>query len=236
MAADVQALNLFPYPRTHEVHIHCVYLATEAAHYVSPDERLSAERLLDTHKRSLFIASHSLLRTILAGYLGSQPEELLFHVGEHGKPTLSGSDATLHFNVSHSGSMFILAVAADREVGVDIEHIRGDTPFADMARLAFSPQEQAELFAFPDHLQRSAFYRCWTRKEAYLKASGMGFALPSNSFNVSLSPETPISLIAPSDLSQWSLQDIHAPEGYIAALAVQGAIPIIRYIRTHPLH
>ena len=177
------------------------------------------------------MAGRSLLREILGGYLGALPDEFRFAVGEHGKPYLS-DNVRLHFNLSHSGALFILAVAADREVGIDIEQFRDDTPFPGMARLAFSPREQKELFALPEHQQRSAFYRCWTRKEAYLKACGMGFALRSNSFDINLLPETPTVLISPDDLSHWTLNDVVVPEGYCAALAVTGLAPLIRYIQS----
>jgi 4'-phosphopantetheinyl transferase len=232
MVSGGQAMMPFPLPLANEVHIHGETLATEITRYVSPDEMRRADRLLDPSKRNLFMASRGLLREILGRYLGIQPQEIFFVVGAHGKPFLSANAASndrLHFNLSHSGTLFLLAVAVDREVGIDVEQLRNDTPFPDMARLAFSPREQRELFALPDHLQRSAFYRCWTRKEAYLKACGMGFDLPSNSFDVSLLPETPASLIAPGDLSHWILQDIRVPDGYCATLAVQESAPIIRY-------
>ncbi|NTV48024.1 MAG: 4'-phosphopantetheinyl transferase superfamily protein [Geobacteraceae bacterium] len=221
----------FPWPEDNEVHIHCLPLAAGASHYLSSDEVLRADRLLDPNKRNSFMAGRGLLREILGGYPGVQPDELHFAVGEHGKPHLSGN-GRLHFNLSHSGALFILAVVSDREVGIDIEQLRDDTPVPDMARLAFSPREQKELFALPDHLQRRAFYRCWTRKEAYLKACGMGFALRSNSFDVSLHQETPAVLISPDNLTKWTLMDVTVPEGYCAALAVKGSAPIIRYIQS----
>lgn len=223
----------FPWPLENEVHIHCKSLATEIARYTSPEESIKAARLLDPHKRNNSLTGRGLLREILGNYLGLQPTELHFSEGEHGKPYLSGiptNTSRLHFNLSHSGPLFLLAIAANREVGVDIEQLTDYTPFPDMARLAFSLREQKELFILPDYLQRSAFYRCWTRKEAYLKACGMGFALPSNSFDVSLLPENQVSLISPDGLSHWHLQDLCVPEDYHATLAVHGFIPIIRYI------
>lgn len=211
------------------MHIHCVSLSTEMGRYVAPDEQLRADRLLDPNKRGLFLASRGVLREILGRYLGAQPEELQFVMGEHGKPYLS-SNTRLNFNLSHSGTLFLLAIAANREVGIDVELLREDTPFTDIARHAFSPREQEELSALPEHLQRSAFYRCWTRKEAYLKACGMGFDLKSSSFDVSLLPEVPAPLIVPGDRSRWILQNITVPATYYAALAVQGSAAVIRYI------
>lgn len=172
-----------------------------------------------------------MLREILGGYLGLEPDELHFVIGEQGKPYLSGN-RRLQFNLSHSGTLFILAVAADRQVGIDVEQLLDDTLFPDMARLAFSPREQEQLFTLPDHKQRSAFYRCWTRKEAYMKACGMGFALQSNSFDINLLQKTPAVLISPDDLTHWTLEDVAVPEGYCAALAVKGLAPLIRSIQS----
>ena len=223
-----------PWPEGNEVHIHCLSLATEVTRYLSPDEITRADRLCDPDKRNIFLAGRGLLREILGGYLGVQPEELCFAVGTQGKPHLSNTSNNnrLHFNLSHSGALFILAVAANREVGIDIEQLLDDIQFPDIARLVFSPREQEELFAFPEHQQRRAFYRCWTRKEACLKASGKGFALASNSFDVSILSDRPVSLIAPDNSSDWLLCDINVPEGYCAALAVKGSAPIIRYFKT----
>ena len=230
MATNVHVLTPFPQPRENEVHIHCVTLSGLAPLYISPDEQLRAEQLLNPDKQRNFIASHGLLRAILGGYLGKQPQELHFRVGMHGKPSLSGGDAKLHFNLSHAGYLFLLAIAADREVGIDVEQIRDDTPFAKMAQWAFSPLEQAELFSLPEHQHRGAFYRCWTRKEAYLKACGTGFSVPSNSFDVSLLPEAPARVITPDIQSRWHLYNITVPTDYCAALAVHESAAVIRYM------
>jgi 4'-phosphopantetheinyl transferase len=224
---------MFPRPQNNEVHIHCLTLATEISRYVSPDEMFRADRLLDLNKRNRFIANRGLLREILSRYLGVKAGELHFIVGEHGKPRLSGNKADnnpLHFNLSHSGDLFLLAVAADREVGIDVEQIHNDTPYSDMARLVFSPDEQQELLALPENLQRGAFYRCWTRKEAFMKACGMGFTLMSNSLDSNFFRKTPAGFVSPDDVSLWTLEDIAAPENHCAALAVKGANPIIRYV------
>jgi 4'-phosphopantetheinyl transferase len=224
---------MFPWPQDNEVQIHCLSFAADVLRHISSDERHRADRLLDTDKRKRFIAGRGLLREILSGYLGIKAEDLHFDVGEHGKPRLSVNKADngqLHFNLSHSGDLFLLAVAADREVGIDVEQIRNDTPFRDIARLAFSPGEQQQLLALPDDLQRDAFYRCWTRKEAFMKACGMGFALISNSLDSNFFRKTPAEFVSPDNLSIWTLEDITAPVDHCAALAVKGAAPIIRYV------
>ena len=223
----------FPWPQENEVHIHRAVLGSETERYVSSNERVRAEVLLDPYKKKRFLAGRGLLREILGGYLGIQPGEVHFTLGEHGKPYLSTTTVNkeqLHFNLSHSGTMFLLAIAVDRNVGIDLEQLSSDIPYPDMARIAFSPREQKELFDLPHHLQLAAFYRCWTRKEAYLKACGSGFAIKSSSFDVSLLPGSPAVLIEPGKPPVWLLVDISVPETYCAALAVQGSMPIIRYI------
>ncbi len=224
---------LFPWPQKNEVHIHCAIPGTGVVRHASSDEISRADRLLDADKKNCFLACRGLLREILGGYLGIPAKEVFLAVGEHGKPYLSTTTANkerLHFNLSHSGTMFLLAIAADRDVGIDLEQLSSDTPYPDMARLAFSPREQKELFDLPQHQQLAAFYRCWTRKEAYLKACGSGFAVETSSFDVSLLPKTPAVLVEPNKQPSWLLVDISVPETYYAALAVQGSTPIIRYI------
>lgn len=222
----------FPWPQRNEVHIHRAVPDTEPIDYVSSDEISRADRLLDPCKRKSFLACRSLLREIIGGYLGMEPEDVHFAIGKQGKPYLFNSGVNkeqLHFNLSHTDTMLLLAVAADREVGIDAERLNIDIPFADMARIAFSPREQQELFALPDYLQPAAFYRCWTRKEAYMKACGMGFTMKSASFDVTLLPETPAALITPDKPSRWHLVDIAVPEDHYAALAVKGPVPLLRY-------
>ena len=119
--------------------------------------------------------------------------------------------------------MLILAVSANQEVGVDIEAIKTDKPLNDMARLAFSPSEQEELFTLRSSPQHSkAFYRCWVRKEASLKACGRGFSLPSNSFDVPVCLEKPpMQTTINCNRLFWHVQDIDVPENYCAAVAVE---------------
>ena len=233
MVAGMSLLTPFPLPQINEVLIHCAILANGTGRHASPEELRRADQLRDPLKRNCYLARREWLREILGRYLGISPEELKVSEGEHGKPYLLDNATTHHqphFNLSHSGSVTLLAIAADREVGIDLEQIRTDASFSDVARLAFSRREQEKLFALPDHLQRIAFYRCWTRKEAYLKACGTGFSQHSSSFDVVSPPGSTSALIYPDPLSEWHLLDINVPEGYCAALATKGLQPTIRYI------
>lgn len=192
---------------------------------LSPDEHERAGRYRFARDRHRFVAGRGLLRRILAGALGISPSEVRFAYGAYGKPMAEGEPAHgIRFNVSHSGGLFVCAVAAGREVGVDVERIRPDLADEAIARQFFSPSEVAELLATPSERRTEAFLRCWTRKEAYVKATGLGLSLPLDSFDVSLHPEEPAAPLRtrpdPSETGRWILVDLPCPAGYLAALAV----------------
>jgi len=195
--------------------------------YLSPEELKRGNRLLDQERRDAFFAGRGLLREALAGYLGEEPGRIVLTEREFGKPQLSRrlERATVCFNISHTGRYLIMVFAAAREVGVDLEEIRQDLPFRAMAERYFSAREREELFSLPPSDQLAAFYRCWTRKEAYLKATGSGFSQPSTVFDVSLLPQDSPALLShrgsPEETERWSIKDLAVPEGYCAALVIQ---------------
>ncbi|MBT0654741.1 4'-phosphopantetheinyl transferase family protein [Geomobilimonas luticola] len=199
---------------------------------LSRDELARADRLRDRRARENFIAGRGFLRETIARYLGREPASLRFETGDQGKPRLVGN-GPLRFNVSHSGGLCLLAVTAGCDVGIDLEQRRDDLPYRDMARRYFSPHERDELFSLPDGEQLDAFYRCWTRKEAYLKGCGTGFTQPSDSFDVSLLPGSPPALLghrtSPDAPACWKLVDIPVPDGYCASLAIEGDLPVLRF-------
>ncbi len=222
-----------------EVHLWQATLAVEPveltrfAELLSPDESARAKRLIDPLARDRFIAGRGLLRTIIGRYLESPPAEIRLVYGEQGKPSLAGEEQHgLSFNLSHAGDLFLLAVARHRNVGIDLELMQEDLPFREMAGRYFASRERTELFALPPDAQLSAFYRCWTRKEAYLKGCGSGFSHPSDSFAVSLLPDQPPTLIEhralPEEPARWYLTDLPVPLGYCAALAMTGGRPSLR--------
>jgi 4'-phosphopantetheinyl transferase len=215
-------------------------------------ELARGNRLLDIKRREKFFAGRGLLREALAGYLGEEPALVELLAGEFGKPQLpeqqegcphpdplpegeggklaesgEGVRPPLFFNLAHAGSCLLLAFCAGRELGVDLEEVRQDLDFAPMARRYFSQREQEELFSLDPSRQLPAFYRCWTRKEAYMKATGTGFSQPSTAFDVSLLPDEPPALLAhrlsPNEPLRWELLDVEVPEGYLAALAIERA-------------
>jgi 4'-phosphopantetheinyl transferase len=197
---------------------------------LSPDESARASRFHFPVDRERFAASRAWLRTILAAYLATDPARLNFAYSKREKPSLAlGSEPAgsgLRFNISHSGGIALLAFTRHRELGVDIEQVRRDFDVAAIAHRFFSASEREALDALPGEQRFAAFYRCWTRKEAYIKATGEGLSLPLHQFDVSLTPEDDDALRATrpdsSEAALWSLREVHADPGYMAALCVRG--------------
>jgi 4'-phosphopantetheinyl transferase len=203
---------------------------------LSPDELERAARFIRPEDRDRFITGRSILRMILGRYTGRAPESLEFSYSPHGKPALRHR-TDLRFNLSDSRMLVLVAVACKQEVGIDIEHSRSNVAAMEIAGRFFSPAEIAALRAIPPDGRIQAFFRCWTRKEAYLKARGEGLSLPLSRFSVSFAPGAPAALLHseddPGEPGRWSLRDIPIPD-YCAALAVAGPCSSLRYWRwTH---
>jgi 4'-phosphopantetheinyl transferase len=197
-------------------------------HNLAADEQARADRFCFKRDREHFIVARGVLRAILGGYMNRAPECLSFCYNSHRKPALTGeSDGdAIRFNVSHSDGVALYVVTRGREVGIDLERIRFDLAVAEIAERFFSQQEVAMLRTLPTEVQRQAFFRCWTRKEAYIKARGEGLSLPLDQFDVSLAPGEPAAILGsqldPSEASRWCLQELTPAPGYVAALAVEG--------------
>lgn len=217
-----------------DVHVWRAFLGLGAEHVqdlqrtLTLDERERAERFHFQRDRIRFIVTHGLLRAILGRYVGVEPSQLRFCYNSHGKPALTREfdGEMIRFNLSHSHELALYAVTRGREVGVDLEHIRADLADGQIAEQFFSPREVAELCALPADMQTAAFFNCWTRKEAYVKARGEGLSLPLDQFDVSLAPGEPVALVSTagdsSEAARWSLQALFPGPGYAAALAVEG--------------
>lgn len=237
---------LFPplAPAHGQVHLHLVSLAcppeelNRLRRVLTEDELKRCTRLIDRQRCDLAIAGRGYLRELLGGYLGEDPERVLISEGEFGKPHLSEhlEPDSLSFNLSHAGSQMLVGVCAGCEIGVDLEWVREDLSYRAMAERFFSGAEQQELFSLSSDEQLAAFYRCWTRKEAYLKAAGSGFSQPANMFDVSLLPQHAPALLAhrgaPAEMERWTLRDVAVPAGYCAALAVEMKQPELKKFPT----
>ncbi len=193
---------------------------------LSPDEEARAAGFHFERDRRCFRNARGLLRNLLGRYLGLEPAALRFAYGPRGKPYLADPASRLHFNVSHSGGMALLAFAEDRELGVDLEQERSLSDADSIAERYFSLREGAQLRRLPEAERRPAFFRCWTRKEAFIKATGDGLSYPLDAFDVTLAPGDPARLLRvlgdPEAGHRWWLEDITPAAGFAAALAVQG--------------
>ena len=194
---------------------------------LSTDERQRAARYGFARDRRRFVVARATLRLLLGRYLNLAPVRVRLSYGAHGKPALDASqrETDLRFNVTHSEDLALYAFARGRDVGVDLEWVR---PLADAQPIAeafFSARERAALLELAPHQRQQAFYACWTRKEAYLKARGDGLAVPLDQFDVSLAPDEPARLLGVQgdrrERTRWSLRELTPAAGTVAALAVR---------------
>jgi 4'-phosphopantetheinyl transferase len=183
---------------------------------LSPEERARADRFLFDKDREAHIAAHGALRQVLAKYLNCAAAEICIVSGTNGKPGVEG----VQFNLSHSADLALVAVTQTLELGVDVESVDPRRADMDVARRFFSPSEVTALSALPPEQQTLAFLNCWTRKEAYLKAIGLGLSVPLDSFDVSLAPGEPPLLLRGAD-PKWRLYSFVPAPDYVAALAVE---------------
>lgn len=198
---------------------------------LADDEQTRAKRFHFDVDRNHFVVARGLLRVLLGRYLEAEPSKLRFCYSQYGKPALvSEFDAKeeqgLRFNVSHSDGLALYAVTRGREIGIDLERLRPNFANERIAEQFFSPGEVAVLRRLPANMQQAAFFNCWTRKEAYIKARGEGLSHPLDQFDVSLIPGEPATLLStrgdPEEVDRWSLQELAPQRGYVASIAVEG--------------
>jgi 4'-phosphopantetheinyl transferase len=197
---------------------------------LSLEEKARADRFHFVNDRNRFVAARGLLRELLGRYLQQAPASLEFSYGLHGKPSLSGENASsgLCFNLSHSSGLAVYAIARERNLGIDVEHVRPESAGEDIARRYFSAREVSDLRMLPPEAKVDGFFHCWTRKEAYLKATGMGLQIPLDSFSVSLLPGKPAQFLGGVE-SRWHMAAYHPADGYAAAVVYDGAPCSIKY-------
>jgi 4'-phosphopantetheinyl transferase len=197
---------------------------------LSLEEKARADRSHFANDRNRFVVARGLLRELLGGYLHQNPADLEFSYGPHGKPSLSGGNASsgLCFNLSHSSDLAVYAIARERNLGIDVEHVRPESAGEDIAKHYFSAREVSDLRTLPTEAKVEGFFQCWTRKEAYLKATGMGLQIPLDSFSVSLLPGQPARFLGGVE-PRWNLAAYHPAEGYLAAVVYDGAPCSLKY-------
>jgi 4'-phosphopantetheinyl transferase len=202
---------------------------------LSPDELVRANRFRFERDRWRFVVGRGFLRQILGTYLNVVPSQLEFIYQLSGKPELAGpgGQSPLRFNLSHSCDLVVYAVTLDRRIGIDIESVRRTVDVEAIAQRSFSPAEAQSLCSLPPEEQQAAFFTCWTRKEAYLKATGMGLSRPLDQFTVSTLPTEPARLLEvpldPDEPQRWVLNDLPLGAGYAGAMAVEVGVRRIDY-------
>jgi 4'-phosphopantetheinyl transferase len=190
---------------------------------LSQEERDRAARFRFERDSSRFLARRILLRSLLARYLGLCPDRVRLRSGDYGKPEVDNA-VGLRFNLSHSHGLALFAFARGNPVGIDCERIQPGIEIEPVARQFFSPGEQRQLEVMPEGARLDAFYRCWTRKEAYVKARGLGLSLALTGFEVPLEPHGPAKLVAceldPEETRRWLFYPLHPSPDYAAALVM----------------
>lgn len=208
---------------------------------LSPAEAAQAEAFALPALRSHYVAAHGMLRHILAHYTGLPAASLAFARGEFGKPMLANRESCeVAFNLSHSGSVALVALTGGGEVGVDVERWSDRVSHLDLASRVFSRAECAALSALSESPAevRKGFYAAWTRKEAYMKATGHGISRGFDHFDVTLHPGEPARLLADrldhSAPARWVMKPLDVGAGYSAALVAEAPLGEIRLFDAPP--
>ena len=206
--------------------------ASQFTRYLSilcSEEKSRALRFRFDRDRGRYVFARGILRLILGMYLNEDPEVLCFRYNANGKPSLARqfTDPPVDFNLSHAADVALFAFAHGREVGVDTERMDERLDYAQLVEMVLTAQEIAALYALPERKRRPAFFRAWTRKEAYLKALGSGLSCEPNMIEVSCHYEESHRSVAvmggPESGQQWSLADLPVGDGFVAAVAAEGS-------------
>jgi 4'-phosphopantetheinyl transferase len=229
-----------PVLKSGEIHIWRALLSLDDAvlrrlkSTLAEDEMTRAARFIFDRDRDHFVAARGILRDVLARYFACPAKMIQFAYGPRGKPAVAGPGlrSNVRFNLSHSHGLAVIAVSAGREVGIDVELLRPDFASEDIARRYFSQREVRELTQLPVESRTEGFFRCWTRKEAYIKARGDGLHVPLDSFSVSLSPDRYPTLVS-ADESRWRIESFDPTREpgprYAAAVVAEGHDWTTRY-------
>ena len=203
-------------------------LAEMQATLLSHDELIRVEKYRFPKDSTRYSVGRSICRLILGQYLDIEAKDLVFYYNRYGRPYIDSylNHNALSFNVSHSENHLLLAVSKGREVGIDIERVKCEFDCVEIAKGFFSTYELAQLRALPPSERELGFITCWTQKEAYIKAQGMGLSLDLDSFDVSLDPKKPAELLSvrddPTQVERWKLHTFSPFRGYISTLAAEG--------------
>ena len=206
---------------------------------LSPDELARAERFHYAKDRSAFIIARAGLRWLLGKYLGCAPERLSFRYGAYGKPFIAGpGQGKLDFNLSHAGGYALVGFSSGQPIGVDLE---AEDPTIEIERLTqrfFSTAESRQVLALPPTDRVAAFFRTWTRKEAFLKAKGAGLNLPLSGFSVTVSLDAPVRIErinwAPEEAKNFTMSSFMVEAALPGGLVVEGQLSALSFYNFPP--
>ena len=191
---------------------------------LSEDESERAARFVFDRDRNQFIAVRGRLRQLLGRYLDRPPRDIDFWLGPRGKPILAGG-GDLHFNVSHSGDVGLLAFRRGGAIGVDVEQVNARVAIEELAGSCFSSAERSAMRQLDDHARIDRFFQLWAAKEAYIKALGGGLSVPLQEFTVDVRSDalrwSVATFARPGELP-WSVMPVPVAAGYFGAVAARG--------------
>jgi 4'-phosphopantetheinyl transferase len=191
---------------------------------LSPEERSRAGRIANREVHREFVMTRSAVRLLLARYIGCPPNELRLVTGRYGKPAIDKVGTGIEFNVAHSRGLALICFSRDRGVGVDLEYIRNMADLQSMVTLTMTAGERAAISADSEPLE--AFFRCWVRKEAVVKAAGVGLSASPRDVEVTISDGPVVVQLgdAQDRLASYEVIGLEAPRGYKAAIARERSV------------
>lgn len=223
LTADAIDVWLAYYDEIADERLHAAYRELLDGAEKEQEPRFYFER--DRHR---YLITRALVRTVLSRYIAVEPVDWVFFTNQYGRPEVvnaQGRNAQLTFNVSHTHSVIVLAVARGRAVGVDVENVRAREVSIDIADRYFAPPEVSALATVPTHQQQYRFFEYWTFKEAYIKARGMGLSLPLDKFSFHYGDEQAVEIAIDSDLaddaSRWQFWQFRPRHEYLVAICAE---------------
>ena len=206
---------------------------------LSDDEKERANKFKFYKDKRCYVVTKGILRLLSATYLTKDAKDIKFEYGKYGKPKFK-TETNLNFNVSHSGDIAIIGFVYDHTIGADIEKIKNDFDTFEIAANFFSKKEIATLREIPKSHQYLAFYRCWTRKEAFIKAKGSGLSFPLDQYSVSLNTDLKAELLetkwSTKEKEHWYYHSFIPDSNYIAAVIVDTQIEVFKHFTLDANH
>lgn len=203
---------------------------------LSINEKEQANRFYFDRDRIRHIITHGVLRLLISGYLGIKHNDIYYNYNKYRKPELpTVANKKLCFNLSHSGTYIVYAFSWNRELGIDIEKIKTIKDADSIVGRFYSEHENNDYFSLPDTVRSKAFFNCWTRKEAYIKARGDGLHFPLNRFSISINPDDPPVLIdvkdEPLEKDRWHFHEFKVNDEYCSVIAIEDKKIVFRYFQ-----